>query len=51
MIKVFVVVGEDTSGATVDSVHRWKIRAVDRKMELQSSGDYLNVKVVEKEME
>ena len=51
MIKVYVVVAEDVSGPTVDSVHRWKIRAIDRRMELQSTGDYLNVQVVEKEME
>jgi hypothetical protein len=51
MIKVFVVVVDKGTRQSVDSVHRFRSNANNRKFELLNDEGVLNVNIVEKELE
>jgi hypothetical protein len=51
MIKIFVVVVDKGTKQEVDSVHRFRSNANNRKFELLNDEGVLNVSIVEKELE
>lgn len=51
MIKVYIVVKDKGMRQEVDSVHRFRSNANNRKFELLNEQGVLNVNIVEKELE